>query len=339
MALTDKRTYLKPLNYPFAYNFAEDHRRMNWTREEVRTLHEDVSDWENNLPIEEKTAYQYLLNYFTQADVDVAGSYFENLARWYTQPELRMALARIIDREATHVTNYDMLPDQFGIPQTEYAEMLEIDEVYDQHQFMATQINGSDFWTRISTIIKHICGEGIGLYGIFIMLLNAQRFGVMKCLGQEIVSWSSKDENHHVEFLTWLFNTELEENPTLITVDMAEAIIQMFKTSVERGVAYAKSVYKHGSLRDLTVEQIETFLKQLANARIKKLNIGVEVIYPDVPKHVELTWASMLFGGSLDNFFETAGTNYQLGAMTGEWEYPTETYLTDHDEMLALAQG
>lgn len=340
LKLTDSRSYYRDFKYPWAYQFAEEHRRMNWTREEVRTLHEDVADWKA-MSEEERAPRQFLLNYFVQADVDVAGSYFDNLGRWYRQPELRMALARIMDREATHVDNYDMLPDQFGIPLSDYSEMLNIDEVADQHDFMIAPVIGDDLRSRLITLNRHICGEGIGLYGLFLMLLNDQRFGKMKSLGQEIVSWSSRDENHHVWFLTKLFNTELEENQEVFDADKAfipkliEDTIAMFKNSVQRGVNYANAVFARGALPDLTVEEIEMFLMQLANARIKKLNLGIEKIY-DVPEVVSLEWASMLFGGSLDNFFETAGTNYQIGALTGEWEYPPEGFMKDSDTLKAL---
>ena len=340
LKLTDPRSYYRDFKYPWAYTFAEEHRRMNWTREEVRTLHEDVADWKS-MTEEERAPRQFLLNYFVQADVDVAGSYFDNLGRWYRQPELRMALARIMDREATHVDNYDMLPDQFGIPLSDYSEMLEIDEVADQHDFMIAPVVGDDLRSRLITLTRHICGEGIGLYGLFLMLLNDQRFGKMKSLGQEIVSWSSRDENHHVWFLTKLFNTELEENPEEITqgdfiAELKADVVAMFKNSVQRGVNYAKAVFAKGPLPDLSVEQIEVFLKQLANARIKKLNLGIDFIYDDVPVFVELDWASMLFGGSLDNFFETAGTNYQIGALTGEWEYPPVGFMKDSHAAQAL---
>ena len=335
LKLTDHRAYYQPLRYPFAYNFSEEHRRMNWTREEVKTLHEDVADW-NAMTEEERAPRQFLLNYFVQADVDVAGSYIENMFPCYTQPELRMALVRIVDREATHVDCYQMLPDQFGIPKTEYAEMLTIDEIADQHDFMIQKAHDGSYYQRLTTICRHICGEGIGLYGIFLMLLNDQRFGRMKSLGQEVVSWSSRDENHHCFFLTWLFNTELEENQGVIPLEeIRDFVIAMFKNSVQRGVSYAKAVYKRGALPGLTVEEIETFLMQLANVRIKKLNIGVEKIY-DLPDYLLLDWASTIFSASLDNFFETAGTNYQIGAMSGEWEYPPADFKKESDYFASL---
>lgn len=343
LKLTDPRAYLQPRRYPEAYTMAEDHRRMNWTREEVRTLHEDVADWKA-MTEEERAPRQFLLNYFTQADVDVAASYFDRLAKHYTQPELRMVLARIIDREMTHVDCYDMLPDQFGIPRIEYSEMLAIDEVAEQREFMLTQqFAGEGLVERLADLTTHICGEGVGIYGIFLMLLNDSRFGRMKALGQEVVSWSGRDENDHCYILTWFFNKELEENPEFVNSEayhqLRQVIIEMFLGAVQRGVAYAKAVYEKGELPELTVEDVETFLKQLANIRIKKLNMGFEKLFPELPDTLVLDWASDLFAGSMDNFFETAGTNYQIGAMTGEWKYPEGEYIKDSHLLDKLMNG
>ena len=200
---------------------------------------------------------------------------------------------------------------------------------------LTQQFEGEGLVERLAGLATHICGEGVGIYGIFAMLLNDSRFGKMKALGQEVVSWSGRDENDHCFILTWFFNTELKENPEFATTEayhqLRQVIIDMFKGAVERGVAYAKSVFKRGALPDLTVEDIEVFLKQLANVRIKKLNMGFEKIYPELPDTLALTWATSLFAGSLDNFFETAGTNYQIGAMTGSWEYPKGEFKKDSD--------
>lgn len=341
LTLTSTRDYWKPFRYPELYNLAETHRKMNWTIEEVRKLSHDVKDWKElgQTNPEEQAIYKFLLLYFTQADVDVAGSYYENLARWYTQPEQRFWLSQVIHREATHVQCYDMLPDQFGIPKEQYSEMLEIDEVFDQRVFMIAQAEKDSFKDRIYTLVKHLCGEGIGIYGIFLMLINAQRFGKMTCLGQEVVAWSARDENQHCEGLTWLFNQELSENPTLITAEMIQTIELMFKSAVERGVALAKCAYAQGSLRDLSIEQIEVFLKQLANARISQLNIGVDKLYPDVSEEI-LPQVGLLFAkSSLVNFFEASNTNYSVGSLTGAWVYPDEDFQTDYEIEQEIMNG
>lgn len=341
LTLTDKRDYFKPFRYPEIYALAETHRKMNWTLEEVRKIGSDIKDWKDlgkNNP-EEQAVYKFLLLYFTQADVDVAGSYFENIARWYRQPEHRYWLAHVINREATHVQCYDMLPEQFGIPKTEYSEMLDIDAVYDQREFMIANAEADSFEDRVLTLTKHICGEGIGIYGIFLMLINAQRFGKMTCLGQEVVAWSARDENQHVDGLTWFINQEITENPSALTDELKNTIVQMFMNSVERGVALARCAYSKGSLRDLSIEQIEVFLQQLANARIRQLNIGIDAVYPNVTKEL-LPQVGLLFSkSSLVNFFEASNTNYSIGSLTGEWEYPGEDFKTDFEIEQELLNG
>lgn len=336
--LTEKRPYYKPFTYPWAYNYAEEHRRMNWTKEEVRSMHEDILDW-HSMSEEKRKPLELLLLYFTQADWDVGDSYIENLLRWYKMPELRMGLIRTVDREATHVDNYDMLPEQFGIPHRNYQALLDVDSIYDQHQFMIAKPADDSVEQRLFTLAKHICGEGISIYGIFLMLLNESRFGRMKCLGQEIVSWSARDENQHVSFLTKLFNTELEQNPEVDLNQVKHQVVSLFKLAVARAIEYSKTVFSYGDLEDLTVDQVSYFLMQLANARIKRLAIGVDKLF-EVDDIVQLDWASALFRGSLDNFFETAGTNYQIGALTGDWEYPEKgTYFKDKDYSKMLAES
>lgn len=338
LRLIDGRDYWKPMRYPELYNLAETHRKMNWTIEEVKKLSQDVKDWKT-LDADEKAIYEFLLLYFTQADVDVAGSYFENLGQWYTQPEQRYWLAQVIHREATHVQCYDMLPDQFGIPKEQYCEMLEIDEVFDQREFMTTKPDSGSFEDRIYTLVKHLCGEGIGIYGIFLMLINAQRFGKMTCLGQEVVAWSARDENQHCEGLTWLFNQELNENPGKLTHVHKMQITVMFQNAVERGIALAKCAYSKGSLRDLSIDQIEVFLKQLANARISQLNLGIDAVYPDVTDEI-LPQVGLLFAkSSLVNFFEAASTNYSIGSLTGDWTYPDPDFKTDYELEQELLNG
>lgn len=338
LGLTDSRDYWKPFRYPELYNLAETHRKMNWTIEEVKKLGQDVKDWKT-LDKDEKAIYEFLLLYFTQADVDVAGSYFENLAQWYTQPEQRFWLAQTIQREATHVQCYDMLPDQFGIEKIKYSEMLEIDEVFNQREFMIAQAESGSFQDRIYTLVKHLCGEGIGIYGIFLMLINAQRFGKMTCLGQEVVAWSARDENQHCEGLTWLFNQELEEHDELLDDHEIQTIMGMFHNAVKRGIALAKCAYAKGSLRDLSIDQIEVFLKQLANARISQLNIGVDKLYPDVTDEI-LPQVGLLFAkSSLVNFFEAASTNYSIGSLTGAWTYPDPDFKTDYELEQEILNG
>ena len=53
-----------------------------------------------------------------------------------------------------------------------------------------------------------------------------------------------------------------------------------------------------------------------------------------------LPQVGLLFtGSSLVNFFEAANTNYAVGTLTGDWEYPTVDFKTDYDTEQEIING
>ena len=338
LKLTDQREYWKPFRYPELYEMAEAHRKMNWTKEEVRTLNEDISDFKTKLTEFERKPLEAMLLYFTQVDTDVGASYVSELMPLYNQPEMNYWWAQVIQREATHVDNYALLPEQLGIPDTEYPRMLQLEKIKEQRLFIQAKKQSGEFWERISTLTKHIVCEGIGIYGIFLLLINYQRFGIMKSLGQETVSWSARDENDHVRGLTWFVKKEVEENPEAMTEPMREAIRSMFYVGVDNAEELIKFFYSLGEIKDLTVDEVVMTLKQIANIRAEHMDCGLGVLYPEVVDLPLLPQVGLLFTGSeLANFFETSNTAY--GFYSGDWEYPTEPIIPDYKMAEVLLNG
>lgn len=321
ITLTSTRAYPKPFAYPYFYELADRHEQLTWNRRHVKTLNEDIADFQymqQHNP-DELAPLEAMLLYFTQVDTDVAASYFKNLARFYSLPEILMWIARVANREATHFDCYDMLPAQFGIPEDRYKGMLEIHEVMEQHIFMSATAHTGDFWDRISTIVKHIAGEGIGIYGVFIPLVNYSLYGRMKSVGQEIVSWSARDENEHVVGLTYLFNTEVQENAELYTEAMRETLLTMIMICVTNTLNLIDYFYSLGTVKHLTADEVKLAVKQIANKRSEDINLGTP--YPEVVgTEIHPAVGKLFTGSELSNFFETSNTSY--GFYSGDWVYP-----------------
>lgn len=318
LTLTSKREYYKPFRYPQFYDLFTEHQDMHWTRRHIKTLNEDIADF-NAMDLSERAPLEAMLVYFTLVDVDVGASWFNNIARFYSHPEIMLNISAIVNREAVHTDCYDMLPDQFGIDKHKYSSILEIQAVADQHMFMSTPALGTEFWERISTIVKHISGEGIGIYGIFLPLVNYSLHGRMKATGLETVSWSSRDENHHVKTLTELYKLEVSENPEDYTEAVKEALRAMMEVCVDNTDAVIDYVYSLGEVKHLTKEEVKISIRQIANARSEAIDLGI--LYPEVVDMPIVKAMQELFNGSeLANFFETSNTAY--GFYSGDWEYP-----------------
>lgn len=321
LKLTSEREYYKPFRYPQFYDMANTHLDMNWNRKHIKTLAEDISDFRSMEGTSELAPLEAMLLYFTQVDTDVGKSYFKNLGQYYNHPEILFWIARVVDREATHTDCYDMLPEQFGIQPQRYSEILDIEAVKDQHMYMTTKAHDGNFWDRISTLVKHISGEGIGIYGVFLPLVNYSLYGRMKCVGQEIVSWSARDENEHVVGLSELFNIEVQENPDLFTGPMRDTLRIMMEICVTNTDKVIDYFYSLGEIKNITAEEVKISLRQIANARATA--IGLDMPYPehkDLPAHPAMR--SLFNGSEMSNFFETSNTSY--GFYSGEWEYPKE---------------
>src|SRR3546814_11798014 len=74
-------------------------------------------------------------------------------------------------------------------------------------------------------------GEGLQLFASFVMLLNFTRFGKMIGMGQ-MISWSIRDESHHVDSMVKVFHALLDERPELWTEALKEHITESAITIV-----------------------------------------------------------------------------------------------------------
>ena len=183
LRLTDERSYFKPFNYPWAYEFWLQHEQMHWLHTEVPLL-EDTKEWAVKLTQEEKNFLTHIFRFFTQGDIDVAGGYVKNYLPYFPQPEVRMMLTGFAAREALHIAAYSHLIETLGMPESTYNEFLEYDEMRAKHDYFMT-ITGQDEKTIAQQIAAFSAfTEGMQLFSSFIMLLNFPRNGLMKGMGQ-----------------------------------------------------------------------------------------------------------------------------------------------------------
>ena len=72
--LLTERTYYKPFEYPWAFDYYIIQNQLHWLPEDV-PMHEDVKDWNTKITPAEKNLLTQIFRLFTQSDVDVgAGS-------------------------------------------------------------------------------------------------------------------------------------------------------------------------------------------------------------------------------------------------------------------------
>jgi ribonucleoside-diphosphate reductase beta chain len=149
------------------------------------------------------------------------------------------------------------------------------------------------------------------------MLLNFSRFGRMKGMCQ-IVTWSIRDETHHVESMIKLFHALIKENPNIWTEKFKASIYQTCRDMVDLEDKFIDLAFAQGGIRGLKSDEVKQYIRYIADRRLLQLslkpNYGV--------KQNPLGWLDWVLNGvEHANFFENRATEYNKGTITGNlWD-------------------
>jgi len=305
MSLFKSRTHYKPFDYEWAFEAYDTMQKMHWLPSEV-PLHEDIRDWNERLTEEEKSLISNILKFFTQGDVDIAQAYLDRYIPKFKPPEIRMMLSAIATSEANHAHSYSLLNDTIGLPDKEYKAFQEYKEMSDKHAYLfKSKGTGTEGLIRDIACFSAF-GEGLQLFASFVMLLNFQRFGRMKGMCQ-IVTWSIRDETHHVEGMIKLFHTLIKENPEVWTEKFKAEIYQTAREMVDLEDKFIDLAFAKGGIRGLKAEDVKQYIRYIADRRL--ISMGMKGIVK--VKRNPLPWVETLINAPIHtNFFENRATDY-----------------------------
>ena len=226
-----------------------------------------------------------------------------------------MMLSAIASSEANHAHSYSLLNDTIGLPDKEYKAFQEYKEMSNKHEYLFTSKGkGLEGLAREIACFSAF-GEGLQLFASFVMLLNFQRYGRMKGMCQ-IVTWSIRDETHHVDGMIKLFHQLIKENPNIWTEKFKASIYQTARDMVDLEDKFIDLCYANGDMRELSAADVKQYIRYIADRRL--ISLGMKGIYK--VKRNPLPWVEeMINAPTHTNFFENRATDYAKGALTGNW--------------------
>lgn len=332
LLITDGKTQpYKPFLYPEAYDRYLLHEAARWNKTEV-SLASDVKDW-NNLSPSEKELLKYLFLLFTQNDVAV-GEGYDALLRCFKPTEVRMLLRNQADRENIHIDAYSYLLDTLGFDESIYAEFKEIDVMGKKLEFVeSAKVKKYEDYERefgdnkklIDTKFKHDlaymlavyagCTEGVSLFAQFAILLSYTLNNKFIGMGQ-IVTWSIRDEEMHIQNNSWLFKELVKENRSIWNDKLKKKIYSAFREIVEKEKAYLDYVYSQGTTPVVSKDMMYQYLEYIADRRL--LGLGLKANF-GVSENPLPFMEELLDAPEYANFFTSRVTEYGKGASQGDW--------------------
>ncbi len=316
MSLLDAKPIYKPFVYPWAYEAWLTQQKIHWLPEEV-PMADDVKDWKYNLSQSEKYLLTQIFRFFTQADIEVNNCYMRHYSRVFQPTEVLMMLAAFSNMETVHIAAYSHLIDTLGMPEVTYQEFMQYKEMKDKYDYMQ-QFNVSSKRDIAKTLaVFGAFTEGLQLFASFAILLNFQRFGKMKGMGQ-IVTWSARDETLHTNSIVKLFKTFTGENPEVWDDELKRELYVACDTIVHHEDAFVDLAFKiEGSIQGLSSREVKEYIRYIADRRLMQLDLQPIFGIARNP----LSWLDEILNGvEHANFFENRVTEYTKAATQGTWE-------------------
>lgn len=316
MSLLDHPPIYKPFHYPWAFKAWEEQSKVFWLPFSVN-MSDDINDYKNNLTDDERKLLTQIFRMFTQSDIEVNGMYSKHYMRLFKPTEILMMMNAFSYMETIHVAAYAHLIDTLGIPEAEYAAFLQYEEMktkYEHWQEFKPEESPYELAKTLAVFGGFI--EGLQLFASFAMLLNFQRFGKMKGMGQ-IVSWSVRDETMHCLNIIKLYHTLLAENPDIDRKALEADILAHLERIIENEDAFIDLAFGIGEVQGMTKEDVKQYIRFIGDRRLRQL--GIEPVFGIKENPLEwLEWE--LNGQEHANFFEQQPTEYSHDSATGGWD-------------------
>jgi len=313
--LLEEREYYKPFNYPWAYEFYKQQHQMHWLPEEVN-LADDLKDFREKMDDDSRQLLTNLFTFFTQADVDVCCGYAKHYIPKFKQPEVRMMLISFAAMEAVHQDAYSLLLETMGFGEDIYTEFMNHKAMMDKHEYLDNFGMETPLEIAKTMAIYSAFTEGVQLFSSFAILLNYPRHNLMKGMGQ-IVTWSIRDESLHVEGMSKLFRTFVQENPEVWNDELKYEVYCAAERTVELEDAFIDLCFGRAEVPGLTAREVKDYIRYIADKRL--LGIGMKKIFNS--NENPLPWIDYMVNAvEHTNFFENRSTEYSKASTVGNWQ-------------------
>ena len=304
--------------YPAFENLTKSQLGYFWRPEEV-SLQKDRADYQN-LTSEQKHIFTSNLKYQIMLDSVQGRAPGMAFAPYCSLPELEACMNVWQFMEMIHSRSYTyIIKNVYSDPSEVFDTILEDDKIlqraesvtssYDDFVNEAHQYDSSNLWNfavsgvplgtqqryelkrKLYRAVANVnILEGIRFYVSFACSFA---FGELKLMegSAKIISLISRDENQHLAITQNILNKWREGDDAemqQISEEERDNTTQMFRKTVDEEKAWAKYLFKDGSMIGLNDKLLGQYVEWVANRRMKAL--GLDTIYDISARNNPLPW-------------------------------------------------
>tara|TARA_Y100001963_G_scaffold125883_1_gene177873 strand:- start:586 stop:1671 length:1086 start_codon:yes stop_codon:yes gene_type:complete len=289
--------------YPIFDTLTQKQLGFFWRPEEV-SLQKDRNDYQS-LDEGQKHIFTANLKYQTLLDSVQGRGPAIALLPYCSIPELESCVIAWDFMEMIHSRSYTyIMKNLYSDPTKEFDTILDTKEIieraesvtknYDEFIKYATQRKTNEYKLKkkfYKMLISINILEGIRFYVSFACTFG---FGELRLMegSAKIISLIARDESQHLAITQHILkcyqNHEKDKVMLKVMKDCKQEVQDMYGSAVEEEKAWAKYLFKHGSMIGLSETLLGNYVEYIANKRLR--GIGLDPLYSISSRNNPLPW-------------------------------------------------
>lgn len=265
-SIFEKRTKLKPYEYPELYEYTNAIRHSYWIHTEFNYT-SDIQDFHLNISEQEKSAMKRTMLAIAQIEVAVK-TFWSDVYKKMPKPEIGAVGATFAESEVRHADAYAHLIELLGL-NDDFATVTEVPAIKERMEYLdetlrlARTESNEDYIKSI--ILFSLFVEHISLFSQFLIMMSFNKYKNLFKGMSNAVEATSKEEQVHGMFGIDLINIVRKEKPEWFNEETERSLLDSCKKAFEAETKIVDWILEEGGLPFLSKEEILEFIKDRFN--------------------------------------------------------------------------
>lgn len=305
----NKRTNLKPYEYPDLLDYVNAIRHSYWIHTEFN-YSSDIQDLKVRLSKEEAGIVNRAMLAISQIEVQVK-TFWSKVGDRLPKPEIQSVGVTFAESEVRHADAYSSLLELMGLNE-EFKKILTIPAIQKRIAYLDRaiqyQVEDKDYFKNI--ILFSMFVENVSLFSQFLIMMSFNKHkNVLKGISNAVEA-TSKEEDIHAKFGFDIVNIIKKENPRWFTPEVIETLKEITLEANEAEAEIVDWIYGKHDLEFLPKELVKEFIKDRFNQSMRAIGLeDVFVINKELVKETSWFTEEMLGTKNVD-FFMKRSTAY-----------------------------
>ncbi|MDZ7726679.1 MAG: ribonucleotide-diphosphate reductase subunit beta [Candidatus Campbellbacteria bacterium] len=309
--LFEKRTNLRPYEYPDLVEYVDAIRHSYWLHTEFNFT-SDVQDFKVNVSDKERSAIKNAMLAVAQVEVAVK-TFWGDIYKKMPKPEVGAVGYTFAESEVRHMDAYAHLLEILGL-NDEFKRIKEIPAIHERLTYLEdilqrSRTNDNREYTE-AILLFSLFTEHVSLFSQFLIIMSFNRHRNLFKGISNAVEATSKEEQIHGLFGSELINQIKREHPEWFDDEHKETIYQVCRDAYAAEEKIIDWIYEKGELDFLPAVTVKEFVKNRLNNSLER--IGMERPFEVDEKRIEETdwFDDEVIATKHNDFFFKRSINY-----------------------------